>query len=163
MTEKALTGGHDVMTISIELVRLGNYFESGNMRDYGAALLASYLGDLLDHTCDTNVTEREKRWRFLDYKDFSKQLCAAVRSAYDTERPAKPVQGILADFAFAARMHLFKNTVFEPFITSNQVPEFGNLVLAAQMNGGVSGAFKDNDTFKKWKDWELNPSKGPST
>lgn len=158
MADKAVTGGHDEMMIGIELIRLGTTFESKSMETYGKELLVSYLEKLLDHICDTSVTEREKNIRFKAYTDFPKQFCAAIRNAYDTERPAKPVQGILADFTFAARMHLFKDKEFETFITTNQIPEFGNLVLAAQISGGISGAFEGNITFNMWKQWQLDPS-----
>jgi hypothetical protein len=162
MADKNLTDGHDVMYISIELLRLGSSFESESMQDYGRELLASYLGELLDHLCDTNATNETKKDRFNKQAGFPKNFCQAVRNSYDTEQPVKPAQDILADFAFAARIHLFKNPEFVAFIKTKEIPEFGNLVLTAQMTGSVSGSFKDNSTFKKWQDWRLNPPSAPA-
>lgn len=163
MADKALTNGHSVMEISIELLRLGNYFESKIMQDYGKGLLTSYLGELLDHICDTNATDEVRRDRFEEQTAFPRQFCAAVSNACDADRPIKHAQGILADFAFAARTHLFKNVHFKVFIASKQALEFATLVLTAQMYGGVSDVFRDNSTFMKWKNWEINPSSAPST
>lgn len=163
MADTALTNGHSVMAISIELLRLGDYLESKLMQDYGRDLLTSYLGEILDHICDINATDEVRRIRFEEQAAFPSQFCAAVSNACEIDRPVEHAQDILADFAFAARTHLFKNKLFKAFIASNQAPEFEHLVLTAQMYGGVTDVFQDNSTFMKWKDWEITPSSAPST
>lgn len=161
MSDKALTEGRNKMSIGIELLRLGTTFESESMQDYGRDLLVSYLGGLLHYLCDTSTTEKEMDARFQEQKNIPSHLCMAVRNAYNAAQPVITAQPILADFAFAARIHLFKNKEFVAFIESKEIPEFGNLVLRAQMNGGVSGAFNGNRTFKKWQDWRITPPSAP--
>lgn len=86
------------------------------MREYGEHLLISHLAQVLDHICDIHAAQKEKEARFDDQAEFPHQFHQAVRNAFDTERPVKLAQFVLADFAFAARMHLFDNTDFVSFI-----------------------------------------------
>ncbi|KAG8158322.1 hypothetical protein KVR01_012083 [Diaporthe batatas] len=158
-TDETVTGGRDTMILGIDLMRLGERYWSEDMEQYGKALLVTHLGSILDRVCHTGLTVPVMEARFAAEEDedaFPTMFCLAVRNAF-VERPVKLAQRILADFAFAARLHLFKNADFVRLITQGQVRKFGNLVLASMITGDVSGEFCGNTTFAKWQDWRFFP------
>lgn len=161
MGDKTLTSGHDVMDIGVELLRLGDFFQSKSMQRYGLKRLSSYLSNLLSGICDTNTPTAVNEIRFKEETEFPHRFCSAVVNAYDKDRPVEVAQRVFADFAFAGRIHLFKNKEFVSLVKEQVVPEFGNLVLTALMTGSVSNAFQSNYTFGKWQDWQVNPSYTP--
>lgn len=163
MKDEALTRGHDVMDIGVELLRLGDSFQSRDMGVHAAKMLSKYLGGILQETCriDLGVDSQVRESLFKKKNGFPQQFCNAVVNAFNKERPAKRAQDILADFAIAARMHLFENKEFVSFITDRVVPEFGNLVLTALLNGSVSGVFNNLDVFQLWQDWRVVPPRIP--
>ncbi|KAI7773309.1 hypothetical protein LA080_011332 [Diaporthe eres] len=157
-SDEVLTSGHDVMDISVEVLRLGDFFQSTDMRRHGESMLLGYLRDFLIQICllpPFPYTSNEGR--FNAETNFPQRFCAAIVNAFDEDRPVKLAQNVLADFAFAARIHLFKNTEFMSFIRNQVVPEFGNLVLEALMTGSVSGVFNHNHAFRQWQDWRVTP------
>lgn len=145
------------MDISVELLRLGDFFKSTEMCLYGKKMLSEYLCGFLIRICGYFSSSAANEASFTAETNFPQRFCGAIVNAFDKDRPVKPAQDILADFAFAARIHLFKNTEFVSFIKNQVVPEFGNLVLAAQITGSVSDVFKDNGAFERWKDWRVIP------
>lgn len=120
-------------------------------------MLIGYLCKFLNQICAPPFSSTSAEARFNAETNFSQRFCAAVVNAFDKDRPVKLAQNVLADFAFAARIHLFKNTEFMSFIRDQVVPEFGNLVLGALMTGSVSGAFIRNTAFQDWQDWRVTP------
>ncbi|KAG8158056.1 hypothetical protein KVR01_011817 [Diaporthe batatas] len=149
LADNTLTAGRSVMKISIELIRLGGRFESKSMQDYGEELLATYLTELLDYVYDTGTTVTGRKARFGEQADFPALFCDAVRDVFSTVGPIESAQRILADFAFAARAHLFADNEFVALVEGKEVPGFGNLVLTAQIKGSVSDAFASSKTFKR--------------
>lgn len=150
------------MDISVELLRLGDFFQSVEMQMYGKNMLAEYLRNFLSHICSgpslfANTPAANKKFFAAD-ANFPQRFCSAVINAFSKDRPVKLAQDILADFAFAARIHLFKNNEFLSFIRDGVVPEFGNRVLTALMDGSVSEAFKGDSVFRHWKDWRVTPT-----
>lgn len=130
------------------------------MQQYGKGLLVGHLQSILRYVCDKCALDAEKKRRFGFLEgnaDFLIFFIAAVHRAFDEDQPVRVAQGILADFAFATRLHLFENPDFVSFITEGEVPEFGNLVLAAMMKGSVSDAFQGDATFERWNDWKTIP------
>lgn len=162
LDDEALTSGHDVMDISVELLRLGDFFQSTEMQQYGKNMLAEYLRNFLSRICSTTSiftnSPAANKGSFHAEENFPQRFCSAVINAFSKDRPVKLAQDILADFAFAARIHLFRNKEFLSFIQDGVVPEFGNRVLTALMNGSVSEAFKGDSVFKHWKDWRVTPT-----
>lgn len=167
LNDEALTNGHDVMDISVELMRLGDFFQSTEMQLYGKNMLAEYLRNFLSRICSSASifanSPGANEELFNAETNFPQRFCSAVINAFNKERPVKLAQDILADFAFAARIHLFKNHEFLSFIRDEVAPEFGNRVLAAQMDGSVSDVFKGSSVFKHWKDWRVTPTMGTSS
>lgn len=150
------------MEIGVELLRLGDFFQSTDMYLHGESMLIDYLYDFLSQICRHSLRSfTPSETRFNAETNFPQLFCAAVVNAFDKERPVKLAQNVLADFAFAARIHLFKNTEFKSFIRDQVVPEFGNLVLDALMTGSVSGVFNSNTAFREWRDWRVIPSVPP--
>lgn len=160
MSDEALTSGHDVMDISVELLRLGDFFQSTEMRLHGKSMLIGYLCNFLTQICLSHppFSYTSNEGRFSAETNFPQRFCAAIVNAFDKDRPVKLAQNILADFAFVARIHLFKNTEFMSFIGDQVVPEFGNLLLEALMTGSVSGVFNRNIAFQQWEDWRVTPN-----
>lgn len=155
------------MDISVELLRLGDYFQSTEMQLYGKNMLAEYLRKFLSRICSSPSvlfnSPAANEGRFNAEENFPQRFCSAVINAFSKERPVKLAQDILSDFAFAARIHLFKNKEFLSFIRDGLVPEFGNRVLTALMDGSVSEAFKGDGVFNHWKDWRVTPTMGTSS
>lgn len=131
VNDETLTSGHDLMNISIELIRLGDFYQSTDMSNYGSELFRGHLSGILSQICPTDANVQTTEAAFNEMTDFPQQFCNAVINAFDKEKPVKLAQNMLADFAIAARIHVFKNKEFVSFITDKAVPEFGNLVLAA--------------------------------
>lgn len=155
------------MDISIELLRLGDYYQSTEMQLYGKNMLAEYLRNFLSRVCSSASvfanSPGANEELFNAETNFPQRFCSAVINAFNKERPVKLAQDILADFAFATRIHLFKNHEFLSFIRDGVAPEFGNRVLAALMDGSVSDVFKGNSVFKHWNDWRVTPTMGTSS
>lgn len=149
------------MDISVELFKLGETYQSEDMGVHATKMLSKYLDHILWDTCWINSNFQGAEARFQNRTDFPRLFCNTVVNAFDKERPAKRAQGILADFAFAARMHLFNNKAFVAFITDKVVPEFGNLVLTALLNGSVSGVFDNLAVFQQWRDWRMATPRAP--
>lgn len=134
------------MDISVELIRLGDFFQSTDMRLHGREMLIGYLCNFLSRICQPQIFSTPEAC-FSAETNFPQRFCAAVVNAFDKERPVRLAQRVLADFAFAARIHMFKNTEFMTFIRDQVAPEFGNLVLEALMTGSVSGVFDRHSAF----------------
>lgn len=149
------------MDIGVELLRLGDFFQSNGMKSHGKLMLGEYLANFLARSCNAKANSAAKEAWLKARPDFSSNFCGAVVNAFDNDRPVKLAQDMLADFAFAARIYLFKNEEFLSFVKDKVVPEFGNLVLTALMTGSVSNAFDGHSVFKQWQDWQVTPQAPP--
>jgi hypothetical protein len=143
MHDTELTGGDNEMSISLELVSLGQFFASARMQNYGKEMLCSYLREIIKHIGGLKMRKRDQMK--VD-ANFSSNFCRAVRTAFHLRAPVKPVQDTLADFTFAARTYLFKEKEFVSLIENKEEVEFGNLVLMSEIKGGITDAFKDTST-----------------
>lgn len=142
--DETLTSGHDMMSISIELIRLGDFYQSLDMRIHGIKLLGGHLGCILSEICPVDDNSQTAEAAFNDKTDFPQQFCDAIVNAFDGDRPVKVAQNMLADFAVAARVHLFKNKKFVSFIKRKAVPEFGSLAFTVLVTGSLSFAFDNH-------------------
>lgn len=122
-------------------------------------MLTTLLTMILDRGCNMEADPAANEAQFKMATDFPHHFCGAVVNAFDKDRPVKLAQDILADFAFAARVHLFENEEFVSFTRDNVVPDFGNRVLTALMTGSVSNVLDGNSVFKQWQDWRTAPHK----
>lgn len=149
------------MEICVELLRLGDFFQSDGMKWHGKGMLARHLATFLNLGCDPDEDSATKEAWLTARPDFPSNFCGAVVNAFDNDRPVKLAQDMFADFAFAARIYLFKNEEFLSFVKDKVVPEFGNLVLTALMTGYVSNVFDNQYIFKQWRDWQVTPQAPP--